>query len=76
MIRIGHRFMTGQACTTTGEYEFDGYTDTSSLPCLSLDEQRLVVNAGSAFPTASGEVKSAYWRFVGWPVAGENGKAR
>lgn len=65
MIRIGHRFMTGQLCSTTGNYEFDGYTDTSTQPLLTDDDKRISVNAGKPFPSVSGEAKSAYWKFTG-----------
>lgn len=65
MIRIGHRFMTGQVCTTTGEYEFDGYVDTSLSPALTDDEKRILVNAGKTFPGASPAAKAAYWKFTG-----------
>lgn len=65
MIRIGHRFMTGQLCTTTGNYEFDGYVDTSTLPLLGDDDKRISVNAGKPFPSASSDVKQAYWKFTG-----------
>lgn len=65
MIRIGHRFMTGQPCTTTGNYEFDGYTDASSQPLLTDDEKRVIINAGKPFPPASAEAKKAYWKFTG-----------
>lgn len=66
MIRIGHRFMTGQVCSTTGDYEFDGYTDTSTLPLLNEEQRRISVRAGSTFPAASDASKSAYWKFTGW----------
>ena len=66
MIRIGHRFMTGQICNTTGSYEFDGYTDASLAPLLVDDEKNIAVNAGKPFPTASADVKGAYWKFTGW----------
>jgi hypothetical protein len=65
MIRIGHRFMTGQVCTTTGSYEFDGYTDASALPKLTDDDKRITVNAGKPFPPASLDAKRAYWKFTG-----------
>lgn len=65
MIRIGHRFMTGQLCTTTGSYEFDGYTDTSTLPALTDDDKRITVGAGKHFPPVSSHVKNAYWKFTG-----------
>ena len=65
MIRIGHRFMTGQLCTTTGGYEFDGYTDASPPKPLTDDEKRITVNAGKPFPSASAGAKSAYWKFTG-----------
>lgn len=65
MIRIGHRFMTGQVCTTTGSYEFDGYTDMSTVPILTDDDKCITVNAGKPFPTASLDAKTAYWRFMG-----------
>lgn len=66
MIRVGHRFMTGQVCTTTGDYEFDGYTDASTMPLLSEEQKSISVNAGTAFPTVSGANKGAYWKFTGF----------
>jgi hypothetical protein len=63
MIRIGHRFMTGQLCNTTGNYDFDGYTDTSTLPLLSDEDKHIMVNAGKPFPAAA--TKKAYWKFTG-----------
>lgn len=66
MIRVGHRFMTGQVCSTTGDYEFDGYTDASTPPLLNEDQKRISVHAGARFPTASDEAKNAYWKFTGW----------
>lgn len=66
MIRIGHRFMTGQVCSTTGDYEFDGYTDSSTLPLLAEDDKRISVHAGAPFPTASADAKEAYWKFTDW----------
>jgi hypothetical protein len=66
MIRIGHRFMTGQVCSTTGEYEFDGYIDASSSSALKDDEKRIEVSAGKQFPSASAGSKDAYWKFLSW----------
>lgn len=66
MIRIGHRFMTGQPCSTTGVYEFDGYTDASASPLLTADEKQIRMNAGKLFPAASPERKKAYWKFAGF----------
>ncbi|MDF3068480.1 MAG: hypothetical protein K0R38_4081 [Polyangiaceae bacterium] len=66
MIRVGHRFMTGQICGTTGDYEFDGYVDMSSTPLLTEEQRRLTFQAGSPFPTASDLNKRAYFKFVGW----------
>ena len=66
MIRIGHRFMTGQVCSTTGEYEFDGYTDSSPQPLLTEEQRNISVHAGVPFPPASDAGKSAYWKFTGW----------
>ena len=65
MIRIGHRFMTGQICNTTGSYEFDGYTDASALPLLTDDDKHITVNAGQLFPSASLDAKRSYWKFTG-----------
>lgn len=66
MIRVGHRFMTGQVCGTTGDYAFDGYVDTSETPLLSEEQRQLSLQAGSLFPTASPLEKRAYWKFTGW----------
>ena len=64
MIRIGHRFMTGPICSTTGEYAFDGYTDATGIPLLTADERQLSMRAGNPFPKASADNKDAYWKFV------------
>ena len=64
LIRIGHRFMTGQVCSTTGEYEFDGYADGSAGPFLSDEDKHIAMSAGKPFPTAS--TKTAYWKFLSW----------
>lgn len=64
MIRIGHRFMTGQVCSTSGTYDFDGYTDSSTHPPLVADDKHITVNAGKPFPSAAG--KNAYWKFAAW----------
>jgi len=66
MIRIGHRFMTGQLCSTTGDYAFDGYADASASPLLSEEEKNISVSAGANFPPASDARKSAYWKFTGF----------
>lgn len=66
MIRIGHRFMTGQICGTTGAYVFDGYVDMSETPLLDEEQRELSLNAGLPFPTASDLGKRAYWKFAGW----------
>jgi len=58
--------MTGQVCSTTGEYEFDGYTDASASPLLNDEEKRIAVNAGKPFPSASSSSKAAYWKFLSW----------
>src|SRR5437868_15354646 len=63
MIHIGNRFMTGQICGTRGNYDFDGYTDASTMPLLAHDDRHITVNAGTAFPCAA--AKHAYWKFVG-----------
>ena len=66
MIRVGHRFMTGQVCSTTGNYDFDGYTDASTEPLLTDDDKHITVKAGTPFPAASPAIKSAYWKFAGF----------
>jgi hypothetical protein len=65
MIRIGHRFMTGQICGTTGDYEFDGFTDSSPTPQLDEADKRIAVSAGKPFPGVSPSAKTAYWKFLG-----------
>lgn len=58
--------MTGQICSTTGSYEFDGYTDGTSQPPLVDDDKRIAVDAGKLFPQVASQGKDAYWRFTGW----------
>ncbi|MCB9587925.1 MAG: YjzC family protein [Polyangiaceae bacterium] len=61
MAAIGSRFRTGQKCTQTGVYHWDGYTDGTRLPAPTSEERVITLDAGRIFPPVNSADKGAYW---------------
>lgn len=62
MARVGDRFKTGQTCTTSGSYVFDGYIDGTTWPSPTPEERVIPLNRGDTFPPIRSTSKGAYWK--------------
>jgi hypothetical protein len=58
------RFKTGDQCTTSGGYAFDGYTDGSSWPAPRAEEMKIPVSRGERFPPIRSAGKACFWRMI------------
>jgi hypothetical protein len=58
------RFKTGDICTTTGYYTFDGYTDGTSWPSPTSEERFIPLDKNETFPPIKSAKKGAYWAFT------------
>ena len=58
------RFRTGQTCTISGGYEFDGYTDGSSSPAPQAAERQIPVSRGETFPPIRSAAKGCWWKLI------------
>lgn len=58
------RFKTGETCTVSGGYQFDGYTDGSSYPAPKSQEQKIPVSRGERFPPIRSSGKACWWRLI------------
>ena len=61
-IAIGTRFRTGEKCTESGVYAFDGYLDGTSTPAPTQEERQIPLSAGETFPPIRSTSKSCYWK--------------
>ena len=61
---IGTRFRTGETCTESGRYDFDGYTDGTWTPSPHSHEQRIALSKGERFPPIRSASKACYWKLV------------
>ncbi|KAB2880915.1 YjzC family protein [bacterium] len=61
MAQIGDRFKTGQTCTDTGVYAFDGYTDNTNSPAPTNEERVITLSRGETFPPIRSAAKAAWW---------------
>lgn len=60
--REGNRFKTGDDAETTGSYVFDGYTDGTSEPEPTEEEQVIELEEGDTFPPIRTGRKGAWWK--------------
>jgi len=58
------RFKTGETCTVSGGYQFDGYTDGSGSPSPLPQERRIPVSRGERFPPIRSAGKACWWRLI------------
>jgi len=63
MMAIHRRFETGEKCTQTGTYRFDGYTDGTSTPSPTAEEREIPLEKGETFPPIRSSGK-ACWRVL------------
>jgi len=62
MAQVGDRFKTGDKCSTTGSYVFDGYTDGTQTPAPTSNERVIPLRATETFPPVRSCNKGAYWK--------------
>lgn len=62
MANVGDRFKTGQQCTTSGSYVFDGYTQEPQTPTPSQEERVISLTVGKTFPPIRSSERGAYWK--------------
>lgn len=59
------RKKTGELCTVAGKYRFDGYTDGSTYPTPTQEEQILDgMDHGDVFPPVRSASKAAWWLLI------------
>lgn len=62
MAKVGDRFKTGDTCTTTGSYVFDGYVNGSTTPSPTDEERVIPMKANNTFPPVRSCNKAAWWK--------------
>ena len=58
------RFKTGETCTVSGRYRFDGYTDGTSSPPPKPEEKEIPLSRGETFPPIRSAGKACWWKLM------------
>ena len=58
------RCRTGQTCSISGHYRFDGYTDGTWSPSPTAQEQNIPLSRNETFPPIRSSNKACYWWLV------------
>lgn len=58
------RKKTGERCSESGVYRFDGYTDGTEVPTPRPEEREIPLSMGETFPPIRSSQKSCWWRLV------------
>ncbi len=61
---IGTRFKTGETCTESGRYRFDGYLDGTSTPAPTPEEREIPLSQGKTFPPIRSSRKACWWKLM------------
>lgn len=62
MAKIGDRFKTGDKCTTTGSYVFDGYMTEPQTLAPSAEERVIPMQEKNTFPPIRSTNRGAWWK--------------
>lgn len=54
------RYKTGEECPAKGNYRFDGYTDGTSTPSPTWDENEIPLEKDEIFPPVRSSNKGCY----------------
>lgn len=57
-----NRPRSGDLCSRSGWYEFDGYVDGATEPIPPLSEWEVAVEVGDTFPMIHESNRACYWR--------------
>jgi len=55
------RYKTGETCSISGVYRFDRYTDGTSSPRPTAEEERIPLAKDETFPPIRSSGKACYW---------------
>ena len=64
MANLGDRFSTGQICTESGIYEFDGYIGASLILEPSGKEKQITVCLEKKFPCIKSADIACWWKLT------------
>mgnify|MGYP002626199343 CR=1 FL=1 len=63
-VALGTRFRTGETCTESGRYQFDGYLDGTSSPAPTAEERNIPLSKGETFPPIRSAEKACWWKLA------------
>ena len=63
-VSIGTRFRTGEKCTESGVFKFDGYLDGTTTPAPTAEEREIPLSRGETFPPIRSTGKACWWKLV------------
>lgn len=63
-VAIGSRFRTGEKCSESGRYRFDGYLDGTSTPAPTAEEKEIPLSEGETFPPIRSAGKACWWKLM------------
>jgi len=58
----GTKFKTGEKCTISGSYVFDGYTSGPSSPQPTQEERVIPLTRNETFPPIRSTERGAWWK--------------
>ena len=58
------RGRTGERCTVSGRYEFDGYTDGTRSPEPRPEERKIPLAINNIFPPIRSSGKGCHWKLT------------
>lgn len=58
------RFKTGEKCIKDGFFEFDRYTDGTTLPSPTPEEKEIRLTKGETFPPIKSSEKGCWWNLI------------
>jgi len=61
---IGDRYKTGQLSPASANYDWDGYTDGSTMPSPTYEEKKISLSTNEVFPPIRSCNKGAYWKMT------------
>lgn len=56
------RNKTGEKCTKTGNYDFDGYVDGTKTPAPTSEESVIPMKENETFPPVKSSERAAWWK--------------
>jgi hypothetical protein len=70
-----YRGKTGEVCSQSGCYRFDGYVDADCTHVPGLPEMEVPLSTGETFPPIGSTWKACWWALIESTKAGANARA-